>query len=133
MKQLTGVLMGMMLLLGMIWVPGSFAQIPGADLSLGVTPALSQCIGRNDKMETKWESSGKCKDDIKYVDTSAITPRLSSCAGKNDKLEDRWESTGKCKDAVELVDTSAITPASQCPGRNQKMETKFDYGEGHCK
>jgi len=134
MKQVTVVLMGVMFLLGMAFVPGSFAQVPGKDLSSAVTPALTQCIGKNAKMEDRWESSGKCKDPVELADTSAITPALGACRGKNAKMEDRWESSGKCKDAVELADTSSITPSlSQCPGRNQKMETRFDYGEGHCK
>jgi len=134
MKQVTVVLMGVMFLLGMAFVPGSFAQVPGTDLSSAVTPALSQCIGKNAKMEDRWESGGKCKDPVELADTSAITPALSVCRGKNAKMEDKWESSGKCKDAVEVMDTSSITPSlSQCPGRNQKMETRFDYGEGHCK
>ncbi len=133
MKQLTGILMGMVFLLGVVWVPGSFAQIPGADLSSGITPALSQCTGRNDKWETKWESTGKCKDEVKFVDTSAITPRLSACPGKNEKMEDRWENIGKCKDAVELVDTSSITPRlSTCRGKNEKMEDRWE-NIGKCK
>ena len=110
MKQLAVVLMGMMFLLGTAWVPGSFAQVPGMDLSSAVTPALSQCIGKNYKMEDRWESTGKCKDSVEFVDTSAITPALSVCRGKNYKMEDRWENTGKCKDPVEVMDTSSITP-----------------------
>jgi len=134
MKKLTVVLMGMMFLLGTAWVSGSFAQVPGMDLSSAVTPGLTQCIGKNAKMEDRWEASGKCKDPVELADTSAITPALSVCRGKNAKMEDRWEASGKCKDAVEVIDTSSITPSlSQCPGRNQKMETRFDYGEGHCK
>jgi hypothetical protein len=134
MKKLTVVLMGTIFLLGMVWVPGSFAQVPGMDLSSAVTPALSQCIGKNAKMEDRWESTGKCKDPVELADTSAITPALSVCRGKNAKMEDRWESSGKCKDPVEVMDTSSITPAlSQCPGRNEKLETKWDAAAGKCK
>jgi len=134
MNRLTVVLMGMMFLLGMAWVPGSFAQVPGVDLSMAVTPALSQCIGKNAKMEDRWEAGGKCKDPVELADTSAITPALGACRGKNAKLEDRWEASGKCKDPVELADTSIITPAlSQCPGRNNKLEPKWDSVAGKCK
>ena len=134
MKQLTVVLMGMMFLLGIAWVPGSFAQVPGQDLSSAVTPALTQCIGKNAKMEDRWESSGKCKAPVELADTSAITPALSSCRGKNAKMEDRWESSGKCKDPVELADTSSITPAlSTCRGKNAKMEDRWDHTAGKCK
>ena len=98
MKRLTVVLMGMMFLLGIAWVPGSFAQVPGKDLSSAVTPALTQCIGKNAKMEDRWESSGKCKDPVELADTSSITPSLSQCPGRNQKMETRFDyGEGHCK------------------------------------
>ena len=79
MKQVTVVLMGMMLVMGMVWVPGSFAQIPGADLSLAITPALSECPGNFDYNATK------CRETKTVAaDTSAITPALSKCVGNFD-------------------------------------------------
>jgi len=76
MKQVTGVLMGMMLLLGMVWVPGSFAQVPSGDLSKAVTPALSgECPPGKFNYLT-----ARCLEEPKEAaDTKAITPALGEC------------------------------------------------------
>ena len=43
MKRLTVILVGMMFLLGMALVPGSFAQAPSGDIGKAITPQQSQC------------------------------------------------------------------------------------------
>ncbi|HUL37604.1 MAG TPA: hypothetical protein VLW47_07955 [Thermodesulfobacteriota bacterium] len=82
MKQVTVVLMGMMLVLGMAWVPGSFAQIPGADLSMAITPNLSgECPPGKFNYNT-----ARCMEEPKQpaAHSGAITPALSKCPGNFD-------------------------------------------------
>ena len=123
MKRLAVVLVGMMFLLGMALVPGSFAQAPSGDLSRAITPALDCPPGQFDP------SYGKCKQPPQEQPasdvTKAVTPASSECPPY------QWDpSYGKCKQAPQEAagDTKKITPASSdCP------PGKFDPSYGKCK
>ena len=90
MKRLIVILVGMMFLLGMALVPGSFAQAPSGEIGKAITPQPSECP------PGQWDANyGKCKQPAKeqIADTKAMTPQQSQCPPY------KWDANyGRCKE-----------------------------------